>query len=248
MGDALTETDARLREMLWDGLRQPRPAGALREAYRLPGAPAHLRKLAARLEPRPLARRSLDVTEAAAFLRARARFAYAREVGEHGDEMLYGLASDYGFAGLPHAVSEAEVEAEVEAGGVEVWRGERDPDAFLTGSYHAELGHRGNGILVAYGVGARQRAQEHATTVLRMALHRDANVGVYSEVAEEAKLEHLRLGEASFRNGVPTVEAVLAEIARDPGRYALTHGWDALVLGEHEMLVLNRTALLVEVG
>jgi hypothetical protein len=139
---------AALEEGIWDALRHPRGRGGqwskvlgkVEAAAGEKGDPAVVSKLKAKLEPPPIVRRVKKLETTEAFRRGRRSLGYMRQSGVHGDEFMFDLATDQGFAGRPHAVSEEELQAHIDAGAVEMWRGTSDrsyADTFLTGTYYA---------------------------------------------------------------------------------------------------------------
>jgi hypothetical protein len=257
-----------LEETLWDALKHPRGRGGRwRETFNTPHTTPHLEKFAAKLEPLPVGRKQIaSPTVTPAFRRARQRLSYTAEFGRHGDEFTYDLAVDYGIAGKPHVVSPERLDAEIVNGAIEMYRGQTDvtyAEAFTTGPAFYGQGFRGNGIYFAHGERASTMARQYAQapptrgiaakvdkpTVIRAALHPDAKIVEYDEIAGRAKADHVRL-KSSNEMGDPGTgpapkEAVLAAIARDPARYAITQGYDAIRVNEWEMIVLNRSAVLV---
>jgi hypothetical protein len=266
--------DLVLEESLRSFLRKPfDPAkhphgrgGRWAETLGTPHTPEHLEHFAAKLDPLPIQRKQVKSLPAAtSFQRARRRIAYTREWGPHGDEFTYDLAFDHGYTGRPHVVSTDRLEAEIANGATEMFRGQSDrsyAEAFTTGPYFAGQGFRGNGIYFAYGGKAHATAHQYAQapptrgvtaktdapTVMRAALHRDAKVVDYDEIAALAKAEHERLaaiagdpGESQFASS----DQVRAEVARDPARYAITQGYDAIKIPGGEMIVLNRSVVIV---
>ena len=223
-------------------------------------------EVAARPRLPEIQRRDRPLASGMAFRRARTRPALMRETGTHGDEFMFEMATDLGYAGRPTRVPSGEVDAAVAAGGTEVWRGVSDEtyaEALVTGPYYAGQGFRGSGIYVAHGEDGRTRAVSYAQapptrgiaaktdrpTVQRMALHPQANVVEYEEIRGRAEAEHKRLAEKLRSPGLSekaSEEEVLAEVARDPARYAMSQGYDAIRINDAEMNVLNRTALLVD--
>lgn len=255
-----------LEEGLWDTLKHPRGRGG-KWIDTVGGEVASAaEKTGDRVSrPRPsLQRREMPIERTQAFARGRRRLRYMRETGTHGDEFMYDLAVDLGFSGTPKKVSEAELGQAVADGDTEMWRGLTDKDyvsLFVDGSYYAGAGFRGSGTYVATGEGGKRKAVAYAQappsrgiatksatpTVMHMALSKVAKVAEYDQIAQEAKAQHVQLGAAKAQAGTMggSSQQVLAEIARDPMRYAMSQGYDAVKISDGEWVVLNRTALLV---
>lgn len=261
--------DLLLEEALWDAVKHPRGRGGKwREVLGSQHVPEHLEHFAAKLDPLPVRRKEVkSLPSAVSFQRARRRIAYTREWGPHGDEFTYDLAMDHGYTSKPHVVSADRLDAEIAAGGIEMFRGQTDrsyAEAFTSGPYFAGQGYRGNGIYFAHGSGSKVKATQYAQapptrgiaakterpTVIRAALHRDAKVVDYEEIAAKAKAEHLWIASlagdpGTSESGQASGDEVRQEIARDPARYAITQGYDAIKTSDGEMIVLNRSAVVV---
>lgn len=227
-------------------------------------------KVGRALDRPEIVRKEKPLQQTEAFRRGRRRLGYMRETGRHGDEFMYDLAVDTGFAGRPHVVSEAELQQHISDGDMEMWRGQTDAsyaDAFLTGPAFYGQGFRGNAM---YAAGGGDRAHALAVAyaqapptrgvlvtkvdkpvVMHMALRRDAKVINHDEASMRAKQEHkkwwgLKGGGEGF---APESAQTMAEANNSPTRWALANGYDAMLIpkddGTHEIAVLNRTALLV---
>lgn len=257
-----------LDESLWAELRHPRGRGGKwREAFHGAG-PDHpeVAKFAAKVEPPPITRRDVPLERSSAYRMALRRPAFARETGPHGDEMMYELAHERGFAGQPHVVTEAVLKAGIEEGDLELWRGQSDDTyakGLMAGPAFYGTGFRGNGIYAAAGPRAHSMGIAYAQApptrglvtktdnpvVMHMALHRHARTIQYADAQTRSVAELSQVKGDPGTSGAGAGSTVKQEVARDPGRWALANGYDAIVVpqddGGHEVIVLNRTALLV---
>lgn len=265
----MTDLALVLEEGLWDTLKHPRGRGG-KWIDVVGGEVAQAAEKAGDRVSRPspsLMRKDVPLERTQAFARGRRRLRYMRETSVHGDEFMYDLAVDRGFAGQPKKVSEAELEQAIADGDTEMWRGMTDRDyasLLVDGTYYAGAGFRGSGTYVATGPDGKKKATSYALappsrgiasksetpTVVRMALAKDARVADYSVIAAEAKAKHLEQkgvkadpGSGAGMGG--SSAQVLAEVARDPMRWAMAQGFDAVKISDGEWVVLNRTALLV---
>lgn len=223
-----------------------------------------------KLDRPEIVRKEKPLQQTEAFRRGRRRLGYMRETGRHGDEYMYDLAVDTGFAGRPHVVSEEELRQHIADGDMEMWRGQTDEsyaDAFVTGPAFYGQGFRGNGM---YAAGGSERARSLAVAyaqapptrgvlvtkvdkpvLMHMALRRDAKVINHAEASMRAQQEHKKwYGLKGGGEGVaPEATQVMAEANNSPTRWALANGYDAMLVerddGTNEIAVLNRTALLV---
>lgn len=263
----------RLEESLWDAVKHPRGrAGEWTEVFH--AAPEIRQKLdereARKNPPLPkIERRDRSLLQTEAFRRGRRRLSYMQEFGVHGDEFLYDLAIDKGFAGRPQVRSEASLKEIIASGGLEMYRGVTDEDyaRLLTGgTLYMGQGFRGNGIYAATGADAHKTAVAYAQAppnrgvaaksdkpvVIHMALHPDAKTIPYKEAKSRADFEFTRWAEQADSSMVMhdpgtagTVADVRREANRDASRWALANDYDAIVVENGEVIVLNRTALVV---
>jgi hypothetical protein len=137
-------TADRLEESLWGVLKHdfeerahPRGRGG-KWIDKVGGEVAdEAKKVGRKLERQPIQRRERDITSTEAFRRGLRRISYMRETGHHGDEFMYDLATDEGFAGRPQVVSEAELRQHIADGDLEMFRGVSDESyaqAFTSGT------------------------------------------------------------------------------------------------------------------
>jgi hypothetical protein len=192
-----------------------------------------------------------------------------QESGPHGDEFMYDLAVDQGFAGRPKVVSESVLAHHIAEGDRELWRGVSDEsyaNDFIKSPPFYGQGFRGNGIYTASGVKAETMARNYAQApptrgivakadkpvVIHMALAKEAKVIHYDDAASRARSEHLahagEKGGGEIEHGARA--EVLAGAASTPTRWALANHYDAVIVpGKEghadEVVVLNRTALIV---
>jgi hypothetical protein len=258
-----------LEEALWDTLKHPRGRGG-KWIDKVGGEVAGAAKQVGRSLERPeIVRKDREFKQSEAFRRARMRPSYHTEFGRHGDELMYDLAVDKGFAGRPHVVSSDELEQHIADGDKEMWRGVTDESyaqLFTTGTAFYGQGFRGNGIYAAHGERAKKLATAYAQApptkgtlvhkvdkpvLIRMALRRDARTITYDEAALQAKSEHRKW--AGLKGGGEGFSAegaqALAAANSTATRWAMANGYDAVIIpkedGGEEVAVLNRTALIV---
>jgi hypothetical protein len=198
--------------------------------------------------------------------------------GEHGDPILGRIAAVSGAAGKPVVGSPAEVDAAIRGGGVEVFRGvvgfkgedgkEVTPteiqDQFRNGeTTRWGAGSWGNGVYFGsdQATGGGYAASDPGALV-RAAIFPDAKVGTYQQVEAErrafvdANYNTNNLDYGSLLKMPPEqADAVVAEVRQgalifgDTGAYAMAAGYDAYTVdGTSEVVVLNRSALIVEKG
>lgn len=178
----------------------------------------------------------------------------------YGDPFLSAIARDQGFAGLPSVVTEAQLNRSIATGAQELYRGMRGGrvviENFVAGPYTPGGGGTGHGIYTAAGgVEAQTYAKLYGDDVLRMAINKDARVVTYEALKVEQKRVLAQLSAELDTLAPNSLEArrlhrISFEL-HDPGRFAAFRGYDAfwgLESGEgyRELVVLNRTALLVQ--
>lgn len=273
-GEPLTvDVALALEEGLWDALKHPRGRGG-EWANKLGGEIAKAAEETgekiekAKVERPTIVRKERPLHQTEAFRRGLRRVEFMREFGSHGDEFMYDLAVDRGFAGKPKVVTDEQLAAHIADGDRELWRGVSDASYaadFLKSPPYYGQGFRGNGIYAASGGRAHAMARAYAVApptrgitakadkpvVIHMALAKEAKTISYEDASMRARHEHTSHvgakgggeGQASSR------EQVLAEAASSPTRWALANGFDAVIVstpdGGDEVVVLNRTALIV---
>lgn len=268
----MTEVAERLEEALWDALKHPRGRGGLWRDVVGHEVAGIVEQIGERRDgpqrPGPL-RKDKPLHRTEAFRRGVRRSSYMTQSGSHGDEFMYDLAVDQGFASRPHAVSEEELRAHIANGDRELWRGVSDESyaqALVSGTAFYGQGFRGNGIYAAGGGKAETMARSYAQApptrgtitskadkpvVVHMALMKEAKTVTYAEASGQARSEHLRLsGEKGGQEGTGgRAPEVLALANSSPTRWAMVNGYDAVIVpqddGSDEVVVLNRTALVV---
>ncbi|GAA3027272.1 hypothetical protein [Streptosporangium longisporum] len=171
-----------------------------------------------------------------------------------GDWRLLNIWKEQGFDGLPRIADEDELDDEVAAGGLEMWRGvggnsrqdvEAFADQFRTGDEpFPGLGMYGNGTYFAPDAKmahafARGGGSKHGA-VMRSVLRRDAKVIDYDDLLSRAAAQ-----------GDDDVDPRVRDAMSDPGRLAAMFGYDAITVGgqkgakPREVVVVNRTALSI---
>jgi hypothetical protein len=157
-----------------------------------------------------------------------------------GDRVLVAIATVQGTAGLPRVVSGAELSRLVAEGAAELWRGHTSPahtEQLLTGPLLAGLEIYGNGL---YFVTSKQAAARFAGPdgdVVRAALAPAARIIAWADLEILMKDTADRLTAGQRRR--------LTVLLEDPGRFAAAMGYDAVLLPNGDVLVVNRTALVV---
>lgn len=184
---------------------------------------------------------------------------------EQGDDFLYAIAKEQGFDALPQVVTEADLDAAIAGGDIELWRGvqrEYYIERFVDGEYHAGNGMYGNGTYAASVYAwaedyageryadpknpatspfVRDASGEPERLVMRMALSKDAKIldansaGFNSGGADRAVAPYSR----SDDEGVQ-------EVRKDVGRSAAASGYDAMKVTDNYYVIFNRGALKVE--
>ena len=159
------------------------------------------------------------------------------------DPMLEYIADRQGFSGLPEVLSREMFEARLASGGYrETYRGVTSQtfvEEFKTGQYFGGQGVKGGGTYTSDSIEtALSYAQGEESQVIRMALKPDARV-ITRRQAEDLAAD-----------AIEGVDEVLAQAIDDEGRWAAAAGYDAMEYvkpsGETWLIVLNRTALIVE--
>lgn len=183
-----------------------------------------------------------------------------------GDKMLAAIADDRGFSALPELAGESRIDDLVREGWRELYRGvthQEYADAFRTGAHFAgNPGGSGIGTYVAEAIGGNSQAASayakfYSTKkgeVMRMVLKPDTRVTTMEALKVEQKAFLERLNKVRDATTDPAQETVLTKMwfaLNDPGRFAAYRGWDAYEgfeasVGYQEMVVLNRSALVVQ--
>jgi hypothetical protein len=256
-----------LAEALWDAIKHPRGRGGLFKDVFKPEVAREIEQAGTKIErARPtIQRRTPKLEQTGAWKRAKLRPEFLGERGPHGDEFMYELARDMGFAGKPHKVAEADLAQRIEAGDIELFRGVTDESyarELTDGSYFAGQGFRGNGIYAAADGDARRHATAYAQApptsgitgktdkpvVIHMALLGHARIEDYDKVSAEAK-RVATVAQRDMQSASDERARLEAErryhVARDPSRFAMSQGIDAVRVSGQEYVILNRTALVV---
>ncbi len=188
-----------------------------------------------------------------------------------GDRALAELQHAQRFDGKPDIVTEAQLNAHVKAGEVELWRGDTKPghtDNFMMGEHHAGIGVHGSGTYTALAsAGGQVVARTYAKSgtnnglIMRMSVKSDARVIEYDHLKELAHQagQHADRAEQTARasgdrNALAKAETLkwLTSGGSERGfsRYAVTLGYDAINVNtsrtlKGQWIILNRTALRV---
>ncbi|MFE2751573.1 hypothetical protein ACFXGA_06170 [Actinosynnema sp. NPDC059335] len=159
------------------------------------------------------------------------------------DRVLEEMLRRAGADGPPQVVSRSELVRLVQGGARPVWRGITGPDAagraeqLRSGPLYVGLGIYGNGVYVtSTEAGARRFAGADGVVVVGVLLA-TAVVVAWPELEEQVEELQGRLSAAQRRR--------LAPILADPGRVAAALGYQAVLLPNGDVLVLDRAALAV---
>lgn len=184
------------------------------------------------------------------------------------DKILHMIMMDQGFDGPPEVCTKEELDQHIKDGETELWRGIADfqnrgyAEQFRSGEVYAGQGTYGNGI---YSSSKRSTADGFAGSqgkVLRMTIKKGSKVirtvEANSIISQEQKAALQKLDSTDLSK-MPDTEfqrltAIMdgsAQDYRDPGRWAASRGYDAMVRtlkpsGEQYYIILNRTAVRVE--
>ncbi|WP_157187044.1 hypothetical protein [Nocardia vinacea] len=200
-----------------------------------------------------------------------------REAGSSdGDSALGAICHSQGFDGLPSVVEREGVDAVVDAGGRELFRGLSDSshvEQFKSGDYFpgsaSHVLETGNGTYVStVRSDALDYAGNNGDRVIRMALRPDSRTIEFGELREEHQATLRQLSDEAGRlRGIiritenPSQEMIgrseelqgKLEVLSDPGRYAAARGYQAYDTGRsgfdhvgNYWVVLDRTALVVQ--
>ena len=177
-----------------------------------------------------------------------------------GDTFLNRIQSHQGFDGLPHVVSEADLQQLIANGHHEIFRGEKEvayTDHFMHGStfYAGALNSLGNGMCTAIGPDARTLASNYAGNTgafVHMALSPNAriiNLDAIRTISDASYAKYDTLLASATQRGDHAAIAkytVLREISTDNGRLAASLGYDAIHATKRGiMTILNRSVVSV---
>jgi len=158
------------------------------------------------------------------------------------------LIREQGFDGLPHVVSQRELDLYVAAGEVELYRGVTDrrfAEQLRTGDFFIGRGGLLDGLFAASGRDALAVAREYGArgdgTVTRMTLKRGARIIDAAELEAEARSDSQSVGGRAELTYLLYTEL---------GAYAAYRGFAAVHVVEFpdtdHYVILNRTALRVQ--
>lgn len=165
-----------------------------------------------------------------------------------GDSRLGNIWREQGFDGPPKAVSDEELDKEIEGGAIELFRGLHGPKAleyaeqFIGGDEHFPgLGVYGNGTYTTPSSNFASRYASRGGVLLRMALPKDARI------IDAPELFNLSQQAKNDLQGNPGVDPRVRDAMSDPGRLASMLGYDAIRVPTTptEYIILNRTAVSV---
>lgn len=185
----------------------------------------------------------------------------------NGDEIFARIVADQGFDGPPAVAPAPALDAAVEAGGIEIWRGVKTnasmtaadmAEQFRTGALYPGVGVHGSGTYTSIHretaelFAGRDRDRIDDGRLMRMVLKPDARIldekdPEFDEITREwAAQDRADIGR--YAGAGP--RSVFRD---DPGRAAAVAGYDAIRVSRDEWgesdtyyVVLNRTALLVQ--
>jgi hypothetical protein len=194
--------------------------------------------------------------------------------GRSRDTALSAIAQRQGFDGPPQVVSRAEMDQLIASGRPELLRGVQAPkdgsktaeqiqEEMRSGDAQFGTGVFGNGYYFAPPGGQGFASAERFGSgpdgaMARATLRPDAKVVGYAQVRAEHEAYFATLGHkptrASLLHKNPTPRSNEDAVFADLGRFAAAKGYDAIEMGDTEatgyispqMLVVNRTALIVE--
>lgn len=183
------------------------------------------------------------------------------------DPGLSAIAAEQGFDGPPRVVSREEMDQLVAGGSTEIFRGmdslgagtdseravspEQMAEQLRSGDAYFGRGFAGNGYYFGTGEMGRTDAELHAQdggSFVRATLDRSARIASADEVSDRwrsfvAEHDISTRGSSAWDAERPPMDAVFG----DKGRFAAATGIDAFWVTEgHELVVLNRTKLIVE--
>jgi len=175
------------------------------------------------------------------------------------DAYLKSIQHQQGFDGLPTVASKEEVDAEVAAGTLDIYRGcggtssevAAHIDALMNDPEfpHPGKGSFGNGMYFAYqsddGSNGYALAAEYGADgkgVIRAVLRPGSKVISYNDAirgSKEATKRIFAMSDEEYQRGLT--------VTNDVGRWAASQGYDAVNIDNpFSMIVLNRTALIIQ--
>jgi HK97 family phage portal protein len=165
----------------------------------------------------------------------------------YGDRLMADLAYEYGFNQPPDQMPEAALTVYAKRGEREIFIGgslEQISD-LLDGDPFYESGVTGNGVIAMRNVrAARERAGTRGA-IVRATIKSDARVADLAFVESQVR-EDWDTYVPFAEKGDPRAIAMIG-IAKNPGRWAMTQGFDALYDDRHDQfIVFNLTALRVQ--
>ena len=186
----------------------------------------------------------------------------------HADLVLDQHNKMLGLGGMPQLATKAEMDAAVNAGMVEMYRGVKGKpasafygtqstsamqlhDQFMQGAFYAGTGIYGNGTYAGYGA-SRDVADHYASKgegsgVIRLALKTEARIGMVDDVVDHMnKVKNDLYDDKSLSDD--TKMAIKSGILTDLGHFAAYAGYDAMDNGTGYMVILNRSAVMAEIN
>lgn len=194
---------------------------------------------------------------------------YQVPVGSSSDQYLEGLASESGFDALPISVTSTELDKIVSEGHRELFRGvgkKEYAEQFLSGKYFGGKGVDGNGIYTGFGDRGLPTAKNYAQgggVVMRMAIDKGSDIrsidDIYNSIKVESEQLKSEIDELKSKHVKASTDVIKKDIEskirhltakqrmiRDPGRYAVINGIDAIEVPDLDhLIVLNRGVLYV---
>lgn len=176
------------------------------------------------------------------------------------------MARQQGFDSPPHLVTEQKLAQYIEQGEIELFRGhsrQKYAEQEATGEYFAGTGIYGNGIYTASAGANPNRVTREARSEASGYLghlgmggmnHMTLKSGARTIIYEDASRQMTRDAATAISNASIQGQSHMRAAARiysDVGRWAMAHGYDALVVTQFTtesvpyMVVLNRGALRV---
>lgn len=196
--------------------------------------------------------------------RAPSLYEVASGTAPEGDRALGAIWQRQGFDGPPRVVSTQEMEQAVGTGWMSLWRAVNEVDLGLTTYRSAEqiaelyrtgtarpgLGGAGNGTYFAPDR-AKDNMQYYGEAVIHAALSPDARTIGLSELQDLMAADGIT---SDLLYGDDSTWTPRERVLADAGRYAALRGYDAVLHWwsardkeqPHEIIVLNRTAVIVE--
>lgn len=190
-------------------------------------------------------------------------YAVASGQAPEGDRALGQIWARQGFDGPPQVVDEATLQQAIDSGWTSMWRAVNEVDLGLTTYQTAEqvaeklrtgqvrpgLGGAGNGTYFAPDR-AKDNMSYYGQAVIHAALSPDARTIGLSELRELMEADGIT---ADVLFGDESSWTARQRVLADAGRYAALRGYDAILHWwsardkeqPHEIIVLNRTALMI---